>query len=171
MALTKTKFLEYTRCPKYVHLEKINEDILQKKMTYQEYQEEEKKLKLQELFSAMFESDSNGDLVSKLDKVNPQLEAMLPYYKQVELEAGRIAREMFGGKCVYNLETQDQVSFECDYKNTKLLCYVDIYNETEDTINIIEVKATTSRKYRELSAGYPKKWKHSIFKKKDNIYF
>ena len=171
MALTKTKFLEYTRCPKYVHLEKINEDILQKKMIYQEYQEEEKKLKLQELISAMFESDSNGDLVSKLDKVNPQLEAMLPYYKQVELEAGRIAREMFGGKCVYNLETQDQVSFECDYKNTKLLCYVDIYNETEDTINIIEVKATTSRKYRELSAGYPKKWKHSIFKKKDNIYF
>lgn len=171
MALTKTKFLEYTRCPKYVHLEKINEDILQKKMTYQEYQEEEKKLKLQELFGAMFESDSNGDLVSKLDKVNPQLEAMLPYYKQVELEAGRITREMFGGKCVYNLETQDQVSFECDYKNTKLLCYVDIYNETEDTINIIEVKATTSRKYRELSAGYPKKWKHSIFKKKDNIYF
>ena len=171
MALTKTKFLEYTRCPKYVHLEKINEDILQKKMTYQEYQEEEKKLKLQELFGAMFESDNNGDLVSKLDKVNPQLEAMLPYYKQVELEAGRIAQEMFGGKCVYNLETQDQVSFECDYKNTKLLCYVDIYNETEDTINIIEVKATTSRKYRELSAGYPKKWKHSIFKKKDNIYF
>ena len=170
MAITKTKFLEYTRCPRYPFLAKINQEILAKPMSYEEYQKEQEKVELKELLDAMFETDENGLLVDQTKKTDLKLQAMLPFYKQVEIEAGRIAKEKFGGKTIYHEETKKQVSFSFQYEDIPFLCYIDIYNETETEINIIEVKATTSKKYRELKSGYPKKWKHSIFKKINNIY-
>ena len=60
MAITKTKFLEYTRCPRYPFLAKINQEILAKPMSYEEYQKEQEKVELKELLDAMFETDENG---------------------------------------------------------------------------------------------------------------
>ena len=48
MAITKTKFLEYTRCPRYPFLAKINQEILAKPMSYEEYQKEQEKVELKE---------------------------------------------------------------------------------------------------------------------------
>lgn len=168
MAITKTDFLEFSRCPRYVALEKVNQDRLEADISYENYKAKEYQLALEELLSSMFEEDSK--LIDKINVKNRQLEAMMEYYKKVEEEAGKIVEKMFPGKTVYALETKNQESFDCTYKGLKFLCYVDIYNESGNQINIIEVKATTSKKYVNLQGGYPKEEKHSIFFKKGNIY-
>lgn len=171
MAITKTDFIEYSRCPRFVALEKVKQDRLDADISYDEYKEKEYRLKVEELLSSMYEMDDNTEeLVNKIDVKNEQLEAMMDYYKKVEEEAGKLIERTFGGKTTYAMETKNQESFDFSYRGLKFLCYVDIYNEKEDRINIIEVKATTSKKYIELEAGYPKEEKYSIFYPKNNIY-
>ena len=46
MAITKTNFIEYTRCDRYVALEDIRESVLQRTISYQEYKKEEGNQKL-----------------------------------------------------------------------------------------------------------------------------
>ena len=72
---------------------------------------------------------------------SPELEAMLPYYDQVEAEALKVAKKCFLG------DFKTQKLFEYELHGNTYRCYVDIYNENENEINIIEVKATTNRKY------------------------
>ena len=72
---------------------------------------------------------------------SPELEALLPYYDQVEAEALKVAKKYFHGKFI------SQKLFEYPLHGHTYRCYVDIYNENENEINIIEVKATTNRKY------------------------
>ena len=43
MAITKTKFINYTRCPYYYHLDNLSQSDLNRKVTSQEYFEEEYK--------------------------------------------------------------------------------------------------------------------------------
>ncbi len=172
MAITKTDFLEYSRCPRYAALEKVNKDRLEADVSYEEYKNKEYKNKLEELCASMFEvDDQNNILEDKINVENKQLEAMMDYYKQVEIEAGKQVEKMFPGKTIYAEETKSQESFDCSYHGLKFLCYVDIYNESQEEINIIEVKATTSQKYTSLQGGYTKNQKFSIFTKKENIYY
>lgn len=171
MAITKTDFIEFSRCKRYVALENIKKEKLQADVTYEEYKNQELKSQIEEILSSVIEMDEEGNEVDKTIKINPQLEAMLGYYKKVEEEAGRVVANMFKGKTIYAQKTQDQVSYTFKDNDMKYLCYVDIYNEQKDgTINIVEVKATTSKKYARLSAGYPKKDKYPIFLKRNNIY-
>ena len=72
---------------------------------------------------------------------SPELEALLPCYNQVEDEALKVAKKYFRGTF------QSQKLFEYELNGNTYRCYVDIYNENENEINIIEVKATTNRKY------------------------
>ena len=72
---------------------------------------------------------------------SPEHEALLPYYNQVEDEALKVAKKYFCGTF------QSQKLFEYELNGNTYRCYVDICNENEKEINIIEVKATTSRKY------------------------
>ena len=79
----------------------------------------------------------------------PELEALLPFYHQVEDEALNVAKKYFRGSFVANSgDVHQQKLFEYEFHGHNYRCYVDIYNENEDEINIIEVKATTNRKYR-----------------------
>lgn len=169
MAITKTKFVEYTRCDRYVFLEDIRREFLQNPISYQEYKEQEEAMQLQEIRDAMFEG-STGDYQDKTVQENAQLKAMNPYYKRVEIEAGRLASLLFPGDIIYAEKTNDQKCFSFCYKEIPFLCYVDIYNEKGENINIIEVKATTSKKYTELTGGYYKSQKYSIFSCENNIH-
>ena len=45
MAITKTDFINYTRCPRYVALLNIKKDKLKSEITYDEYKKEETKEK------------------------------------------------------------------------------------------------------------------------------
>lgn len=171
MAITKTDFVEFSRCPRYVALQKVNQERLDADVSYQEYKKREYQQAIEELLANMYEeTEENNALINLVEKRNPQLEAMLDYYKKVEEEAGKLVQKMFPGKTIYAKETKNQESFDFSYHGLKFLCYVDIYNECQDQVNIIEVKSTTNKKYIELKGGYPKEEKYSIFKKEGNIY-
>ena len=157
MVITKTRFLNLTRCPKFVSLDNEFVDSI----TYEDYKKEEMREQTKELLDNMVQSDAT---------VNKHLEAMNPYYKQVELEAGRLVHEKFGGNTIYALDTKKQVSYSANIDGTMFLCYVDIYNESKDEINIVEVKATTSKKYLDLTGGYRGKDKYTIFSNVDGVY-
>lgn len=102
---------------------------------------------LEELMVSMKESTMGLGEFSEEDEEefnsapSPELEALLPYYNQVEDEALKVAKKYFDGTF------QSQKLFEHELNGHTYRCYVDIYNENENEINIIEVKATTNRKY------------------------
>ena len=171
MAITKTNFINYSRCPRYAALEEIKSEKLDADITYKEYKHEEEGECLKEILGSIFEDDTYE--VDLTNKVNKQMEAMMPYYKMVEIEAGRITKKYFGGKSVYAEDTFSQESFEFNKNGIKYICYVDIYNEVSNDINIIEVKATTSNKYVNLKANHKKGEKYSIFHfdKDKNCYY
>ena len=102
---------------------------------------------LGELAESIKESTMGGAEFSEEDDEtfdsasSPELEALLPYYDQVEAEALKVAKKCFLG------DFKTQKLFEYELHGNTYRCYVDIYNENENEINIIEVKATTNRKY------------------------
>lgn len=92
-------------------------------------------------------SESDED-ESFIDEPSEELEALLPYYNQVEDEALKVAKKYFRGTFVPDSkEVHNQKLFEYEHNGHTYSCYVDIYNENENEINIIEVKATTNSKY------------------------
>ncbi len=162
MAVTKTKFINYIRCPRYVALDKIHKEKLDADITCEEYLEEEKSFLIRELLSNMYSIDENAEEEDLIDVVDKHLEAMLPYYKELELLAGAHIEKHFGGQTVYSKDTFQQESFDFLKDGIRYLCYVDILNESHECKNIIEVKATTTKKF--LKLGYTKdKQCYSIF--------
>lgn len=172
MAITKTDFINYTRCRRYVALEELKSEKLDADITYEEYKNAEQEAELQEILDTMLETNEEGEEIDHTEVVNRQLEAMMPYYKRVEEEAGKLVVKVFGGNTIYAEKTKDQVSFDYSLHGIHYLCYVDVYNETDDAINIIEVKATTSKKYEELEASLKARGgeKYPIFLKQGNIF-
>ena len=146
MAITKTRFINYNRCPYYYFLDNMDSLKLNKKTTFEEYFEEQDKFK--------YEVD------------NEQLKLLLPYYKKCEFLALQVAQKYFNGNFTCAEDTKDQECFECKINGNLYMCYVDIYNETEDEkINIFEVKATTSDKFEKTNFFY----KEGNFYKLKNI--
>lgn len=172
MAITKTNFIEFTRCRRYSALENLRQEKLDSKMTIEEYKKDEENSLKKELLSNMFEMDTENTDIDLTVKEDIQLNAMMKYYKEVEIEAARVAQKLFRGTFTFSEQTYNQESFDFVHNGIRYLCYTDIYNENEDEINIIEVKATTSKKYIEdLVYGKQKGEKYSMFTKDyDGIY-
>lgn len=166
MAITKTNFINYSRCPRYVALDDLKEEKLNSMVSLEEYLKEEEEDKLNEILGCMFDGDDN-DLI---DVRNEYLEVMLPYYNMVELLAGSLALKYFPGTFKYSKSTMEQESFDCVIDNIRYLCYVDIYNETKNGFNIIEVKATTTNKFLNLGAKTNGKFNSIFMRDKDGIY-
>ena len=159
MAITKTKFINYVRCPRYVALDDVKENKLNSDISFKEYRLEEQDYYLNEIMEDMFDEDGN-DL---LDIKDEQLEVMLPYYNEVEILTGQVAPKYFDGTFKYAYDTREQESFDCVINGIRYLCYTDIYNEVnDDDINIIEVKATSTKKF--ISIGTKEQ---SIFMKNE----
>ncbi len=168
MAISKTSFINYTKCRRYAALEEIHNDKLSSDMSLEEYMKEEKEDQKKELLVGMFEETDDGE-IDKTIKIDKQLEALMEYYKEVEINAGLEVERLFGGETVYSLDTYHQESFDFSLNGIKYLCFVDIYNESNNEINIIEVKATTSRKYKKLEYHIDKE-KYPLFIKPDKFY-
>ena len=171
MAVTKTNFINYIRCPRFVSLEHLKKEKLDSFVTLEQYLEEEQEEKLKEILGTMFDDEGN-DLI---DVTNEHLQVMLPYYNKVELLAGGLCPKYFKGTFKYSKDTKDQESFDCKINGIRYLCYVDIYNEVDDYFNIIEVKATTTKKFLSIGKGYKddfgKRKVNSIFEKRNDIYY
>jgi hypothetical protein len=143
MAITKTKFINFGRCSRYVALENIKKEKLDSAVTLEDYKEEERNSFIEEILSSMFDEEGN-DLIEEVDE---QLEVMLPYYNQIEIEAAKVAKSVFKGVFKYSKSTYEQESFDTIINGIRYLCYVDILNEESNDMNVIEVKATTSRNF------------------------
>ena len=144
MVITKTRFMNYMRCPRYVALDMLKDNYQKSDMTYEEYLQEEIDNKSSEIISSLHEAEvlEEGE--------NEHLEVMMPYYTAVEIEASKYIHHKFGGNTISSPTTFKQEAFDYKENGIKFLCYVDIYNESNDQINIIEVKATTSKKFADL---------------------
>lgn len=156
MAVTKTDFINYIRCPRYVALNKIYKEKLEAEINFEEYQKNEYENLLREVLSNMYSYDESGEDIEE-DLINVKddhLEAMLKYYKELELLAGKYTEKIFGGNTIYSKDTFHQESFDFIKDGIRYLCYVDILNENEGKHRIIEVKSTTTKKFLEL--GYTK---------------
>lgn len=171
MAITKTDFINYTRCKRYPALENIRKEKLSSNLSVEEYIKEENNEKLKEIMYMIFDTDAeSGEEIDLTKKVDKQLNAMMDYYKEIEILAALQVEKTFGGKSIYSKETFMQESFDYDINGIKYLCYVDIYNESNNDINIIEVKATTNRKYNELNYKIEDETV-PLFVQKENIYY
>ncbi len=173
MAITKTDFINFSKCPRYTALAKIHQDKGEADISYQDYKAAERQDQLAEIISQMYEIkviDGEEEEIDKIDLPNEQLAAMLKYYKIVEKEASRVAAKVFGGKTVAAESTFKQESFDFSQNGVNYLCYVDIYNETQEAINIIEVKATTSAKCQRMQITKDK-IEHSIWQQQGNFFY
>lgn len=164
MAITKTSFINYTRCPRFCALDNVKK--LEDNISYEEYRNIEEKYLIQELLGEMFE-----DGVDLTNVTSEQLKVMLPYYNKVEQVAGKLASKYFKGNFKYAVDTKMQESFDTLINGIRYLCYVDIYNEDINNINIIEVKATTSKKYFELGPKINKELVPIIKRGDNGIYY
>jgi len=165
MAVTKTKFKNYSRCPRYVALDKIKKEELEADISFDEYKEEEIQSQIKEILNSMYEDEE--DLI---DVTNEQLKAMMPYYTKIELLAGKAVGNLFEGEPVYSAKTVAQESFDCLINGIRYICYVDIFNDRKDSFDIIEVKATTTNKFLKLGKTKNKEV-ISIFGKSNNNIF
>ena len=144
MYISKSRFINWTRCPMYFAMELKHNPMGKDDIDAERERREEilgelaESIKESAMESAEFseENDENFDSTP-----SPELEALLPYYNQVEDEALKVAKKYFDGKF------QNQKLFVYELHDHTYRCYVDIYNENEKEINIIEVKATTNKKY------------------------
>ena len=145
MYISKTRFINWTRCPMYFAMDLKHNPL---KKTDIDAERERREEMLAELMSATGSSEGAEDEEEVDAKPSEELEAILPYYNQVEDEALKVAKRYFNGTFVADSkDVHRQRLFEYVQHGHTYRCYVDIFNENDDEINIIEVKATTNSKY------------------------
>lgn len=148
MYISKSRFINWTRCPMYFPMDLKHNPT--GKADIDEERERRAEM-LEEMRDGASSSGSAGDEGEESDaSSSAELEALLPYYNQVEDEALKVAKKHFHGTFVADSRNvHNQKLFEYELNGHTYRCYVDIYNENADEINIIEVKATTNRKFIE----------------------
>ena len=110
--------------------------------------------KEREFFAAMYE-DSSGE--SLLEIESEQLKALSPYFTKLEIVTAEFLKKKFGGSFIYGDTIDKQKKFSFKDEDNEYYCYLDIYNEINQQINVIEVKGTTSRKFDELKVALTQK--------------
>lgn len=144
--------MEYVRCNRYPALNKM----------YRRKEMDDAAMdKFYDLVDSL-EGISQQDVLDVNDIDTAHLDVMMPYFEQVEVLTARKVMADFGGETKYGTKYGTQKLFMREHQNFNLMCYIDIYNKTNDDINIVEVKATTSNKY--LNMTYREnKVEHSLF--------
>lgn len=144
MNISKSRFINWTRCPMYFPME-----LKHNPSGKYDIEMERRKEMLEEFSESMASTGFPEEDDEKFDDTpRPELDALLPYYNQVEDEALKVAQKHFHGTFIADSRNvQNQKLFEYIHNGHTYRCYVDIYNENKQEINIIEVKATTNSKY------------------------
>ncbi len=153
MNITKSKFMEFIRCNRYPALNNI-------------YKRRNLDDALMDRYNDLLDSLQNiSEDVYEDDFLEPDLShlrTMMPYFTQVEVLAAKKVMALFGGETIYGTKYGVQKLFLKDFNNFNLMCYVDIYNTSKKSINVIEAKATTSNKFMKL--GYTEdKIRYNLF--------
>ena len=158
MDISKTLFKEYSKCERGYSLDTIHK---------QKYHNNFRSDEVKEILEIMFdELGEDGFTIT-----DPQLEVMLPYYQKVEEIALKEATLYFDKEFKYFSNTLEQKSFSFqDNEGNNIYTYLDGFYEDENEIIVIEVKATTDRKYLELGPTI-KGELANLFEKKEQVLF
>jgi len=165
MRLSKTRFINYMRCNRYCALEEIYKQRDKAVVSFVEDPEledlmsEENKDKKRYLLDDMIDEDGE----SLIEIEDHQMETMLPYYSKIEMIAGDIIKRRFKGNVVYALDTYQQKRFEYEEDGFRFYCFLDGYQEDDQTIRIFEVKATTSKKFMDMTYKDSNQEKRNLF--------
>lgn len=152
MKISKTQFINFMRCNRFVALNEIYFEKEKAIVSITDDIELENLMSLENeqyksvILDSMYYFDSDEDL---LHKENPQLEMMMPYYNELELISGKAIKERFKGDIVYDLNTFNQKRFNYLKEGFDFYCFLDGYQEDDQTIRVFETKATTSNKFSE----------------------
>ena len=168
MYISKTRFINWTRCPMYFPMELKHNPMGMDDIDAERERREEM---MSELISGMSSAEGSVDEEEFDAKPSEELETLLPYYNQVEDEALKVAQRYFRGTFIADSkDVHNQKLFEYEPHGHTYRCYVDIYNENEDEINIIEVKATTCSKFTAIEYANKKSGiEYPLFVKDNNI--
>ena len=163
MNISKTIFKEYSKCDLIFPLEEIyNKKINQNVNAY----DDERMEKILEVLSSLY--DENGEDLIVGDTT--QIEAMLPFYQDVERVAIEIANKVFEKEFIFFEKTKDQKAYSfADENGHTYYCYLDGFYEDNDEAIVIEVKSISSSKLKRIGSK-SKEHFYSIFKKENNIY-
>ena len=153
MLISKTKFINYLRCPRYVALEEIHQKKNDAIVTFSNSDDLEALMNAenQEKIKPIIESmtdENNNDILIQTDE---KMDTMLKYYNEIELISGQLISKKFGGNIVYALDTFKQKRFEFEKDGFHFYCFLDGFQEDDEVIRIIEVKATTSKKFLDMT--------------------
>lgn len=163
MNISKTLFKEYSKCDRIYPLAEIYHKKLNQKVNFSFDDRGELIL---EILSKFFDSETGDDLIA-VD--TSEIEAMLPFYQDVERVALENACVVFNKKFTFYKNTKDQKKFSfTDNNGYNYYCYLDGYYEDDEEIIVIEVKTTSSTRLNNFGPiiGDCK----PIFKKENNIY-
>ena len=78
MAITKTNFINYSRCRRYVALDEVKKERLNSDISYEDYKKEELEEKIKELVGEMYSIDDDGNEIDLINVEDPQLKVMMP---------------------------------------------------------------------------------------------
>ncbi len=163
MNISKTLFKEYSRCERVYPLTEIYKKKLNQKVNL--FDEDRDELIL-EILSRFYDCETGDDLIMVSQE---EVEAMLPFYKDVERVALENARIVFGKEFEYFENTNEQKKFSfIDNNGYNYYCYLDGYYEDDEEIIVIEVKSASSSKLKNF--GPVIKTLKPLFKKNNNIY-
>lgn len=166
MYISKTRFINWTRCPMYFPMELKHNPAAMQDIDAERERREEMLREMNEGSDGSGSAEEDGEVFDA--SPSEELLAMLPYYHRVEDEALRVARKYFKGMFIADSkDVHKQKLFEYNLHGHIYRCYVDIYNENEDEINIIEVKAVTNSKY---SVVIDKESGDTLFVRTGNIW-
>ncbi len=165
MRISKTRFINYIRCNRYPALDEIQREKNKAIVSFSDDPEledlisEENKAKVSILLDDMIDEDGNDVLM----KQDVQMETMLPYYNQIEVISGQVIQKKYQGNVIYSLDTYHQKRFEYEYDGFRFYCFLDGYQEDDDSIRVFEVKATTSKKFIDMNYKNDNKEKTPLF--------
>ncbi len=157
MNISKTRFINYIRCNRYVALDEIRREHNKAVVSFSEQDDletlmsEENQDKTKQILDMMGEQNADGEFEDTLEKEDPQLDAMLPYYNQIEVITGKATEHRFKGRAIYSLNTFEQKRFSFEQDGFKFYCFLDGYLEDEQTVRVFETKATTSKKFLDMT--------------------
>lgn len=168
MNISKTQFINFSRCPRFTALYFQKE--AQKLALFNAKSEEEqvkdlqdieknsKRLEILEETGIDVDGDDNNNNVKEITNkvLTIHKEKLQNIYDDIEELAAEAISKKYEGTVISSRDTKTQKFFKRDYKNHTFYCFVDVYQEDNDKIRIFEVKASTdSNFYRKDNNNIP----------------
>ncbi len=174
MNISKTTFKELNRCGRYAGLAEVAKEkesaivAFTKDASIENLMHMEQEEKLASLLNDMHDNERE-DVFERFH--NKDLPLMMEDFKKIEMLAANKIQHMFGGDLIFSENTFKQKRFEYELEHDRLFSFLDIYQEDDDAIRIIEVKATTSKKFDEACFYFKRgEDQHHMFELEGEIY-